>query len=379
MTSTSRQPSRVFMDINPWDFRSRNSDWRYVRYFLPRLREWEPQLDLVFQQSRRVTLAANVKTVRVALGRRAGFPASPRTREADKLDAAELMRSGCNVIFSHRGYPVNAGDVPVIWQSSILDPVMTDQYDSARDPAERQMEVAVRHEFFRRAAVVQVSTEAEAARLSQTFPELAGRFVPIPFFLPYLEAAPESQLERHKSDETIEVLFVGNDARRKGLDLLLAAFTSLPANLLQRARLTVISNFDDGKVQIPTGLGSERVTVLRGVPPASVLERMRRSHILVNVARFESYGFIFPEAMSQGMVCIGPDWEVQRELLDYGRAGVTLPCDAEAIRLALARLIDDPEYRYELARNGWIRFRERLHPSVVAKQYAELFDYPLTS
>jgi glycosyltransferase involved in cell wall biosynthesis len=360
---------RAFLDVAPWDCRSRNTDWKYVRFSLPRLREWVPELDLVVQQSRSVTIKTNYKAIRMAIGKRVGFPVGLREWETDQLDAAELKRSGCNVVFSHRGYPTNAGDVPVIWQSSILDPVMTMSYTGFGED-ELRPEKEIRHEFFGRAAKVQVSTEAEAIRLSRTFPELKGRFVPIPFFLPYLEAAPEQLLERHTSPETVEILFVGNDARRKGLDLLLAAFTSMPRSSRSRTHLTVVSNFDGLKVDMPD---MDHITVYKRLPQPAVVELMRRAHVLVNVARFESYGFVFPEAMAQGTVCVGPAWEVQRELLDEGRAGVNLPCDADAIQTSLIRLVEDDDYRLALASAGWERFNKQYAPAIVAGMYAKLF------
>ncbi len=361
---------RVFLDTYPWDYRSRrNTDWRYVRYLLPRLVEWEPELDLVLQASSRVTLIANLKAIRMAIGRRVGFPVGLREWETDQLDAEELRRSGCNVIFSHRGYPENAGDLPVIWQSSILHPEMTFSY-TGLDESALQPELEIRREYFSRAALVQVSTKAEAIRLDRSFPELAGRFVPVPFFLPHLKAVAEEALDRHRNPEKIEILFVGNEAKRKGLDLLLAAFSSLPELIRRQAHLTIVSRFDGAKIDLSS---LEGVTVLGGIAQEAVVALMRKAHILVNVARFESYGFIFPEAMSQGVVCVGPDWEVQRELLDEGNAGVNLPCEIGAIRDALVRLVEDEGYRIRLAVAGWTRFKEQLAPEVVARQYAEMF------
>ena len=368
-SSTTLRPVRAFLDVAPWDCRSRNTDWKYVRFSLPRLREWEPELDLVIQQSPYVTIRTNYKAIRMAIGKRLGFPVALRQWETDQLDAVELKRSGCNVVFSHRGYPTNAGEVPVIWQSSILDPIMTMSYTGLGEDG-LQPEKEIRHEFFARAASVQVSTEAEAIRLNRTFPELRGRFVPIPFFLPYLEGVPEQSLERHTSPETVEILFVGNDARRKGLDLLLSAFAGMPRGTRSRAHLTVVSNFDGQKIDLPN---MDDITVYDGLPQPAVMALMRRAHVLVNVARFESYGFVFPEAMAQGAVCVGPAWEVQRELLDDGRAGVNLPCDAGAIQAALVRLIEDDSYRLQLASAGWRRFNRKYAPQVIAALYAASF------
>jgi len=305
----------------------------------------------------------------MAIGRRIGLPLALQHRETDKLNARELSRSACKVIFSHRGYPTNAGDIPVIWQSSILDPVMTRSYQGG-DTSAQLAENELRHQLYHRAAIVQVSTVTEATRLSYTYPELAGKFAPIPFFLPDLNAVSVDLLERHNAPERVHLLFVGNEAWRKGLDLLLASFLQLPNSIRRRAHLTIISNFDDRKFTVPS---EDSITVLKGVPHNEVLQLMRKAHVLVNLARFESYGFIFPEAMSQGLACIGPDWEVQRELLDDGRAGINIPCDIDELQTTLVRLIEDDDYRYTLASAAHTRFQQKFSPAVVAEQYADMF------
>lgn len=365
----SKTSTRIYLDVAPWDFRPRNTDWRYVRHLLPRLVEWHPELDLVLQTSSRVTMLSNYKAIRMAVGRRVGLPLSLQSRETDQLDAQELHRSGCKVVFSHRGYPTNAGDIPVIWQSSILDPVMTRSYHGGDTPAQLA-ENELRHQLYHQASIVQVSTVAEAVRLSKTYPELAGKFTPIPFFLPDLHAVPVDLLERHHSPEKVQLLFVGNEAWRKGLDLLLTSFMQLPGSTRRHTHLTIISNFDDRKLNVPN---DESITLLHGAPHSTVMEQMRKAHALINVARFESYGFIFPEAMSQGLACIGPDWEVQRELFDDGRAGMNVSCDIEKIKAALIRIIEDNNFRYTLASAAHTRFQQMYSPNVVAQQYAEMF------
>lgn len=144
----------------------------------------------------------------------------------------------------------------------------------------------------------------------------------------------------------------------------------LPTVVQEMAVLTVISNFDRSPMRLPP---NDRITVLRGAESARVMAEMQRAHIFVNVARFETYGVVFHEAMSQGLACLAPDWEVQRELFDDGRAGLNLPCDAKAIESALERLIEDEEFRYKLGVAAWDRFQRRYAPAIVAAKYAELF------
>lgn len=360
---------RIFLDALPWDFRSRNTDWRYIRYVLARMTEFAPNLQFVTQTSPRVTVSGNVKAIRAAIGRRIGFPLTERQLWTHRLSAADLRRSGANVVFA-QAFPVNAGAVPLVWQSAVLDPAMQLNGHFGVSAQTLQDEIDVKRPLFQRAARVQMFSSAEVQRHRQSFPESADRFVATPYFVPHLRACQESALARHDAPGVVRVLFVGNHALRKGLPQLLDAFLALPAPVLARAHLTVISNFDRSPMRVPD---HPRLTVLRGAPSDVVLRHMRDSHILVNVAHFESYGVVFLEAMAQGMACLGPDWEVQREFFDGGRAGVNLPCDASAIRVALERLIENDAERARIGRAAWQRFQRHYAPEHAAARYRALF------
>jgi glycosyltransferase involved in cell wall biosynthesis len=303
------------------------------------------------------------------MGRRLGFPQSQWTADTDNLDAQELARSGCDLVFSHREFPLNAGAVPVVWMNALVDPEMVKSYFRLSQ-AQMDEEAEVKGRLFRQATVVQVCTEAEAARHARLFPDIAERFVPVPLFGPHLWSAPESVLEKHREASPVKLLFVGNTPRLKGLQETLDAYASLPEQVRRSTLFTIVSHLDGGSVDMPS---DPRITLHRGLPQADVIELMRASHVLVNASRFESYGMIFLEAMSQGTLCVGPNWEVQRELFDDGRAGINVQCDTGLLREAMLRAIQDGEHRLALASAGWRRFNQLYAPSVVAERYANLF------
>jgi glycosyltransferase involved in cell wall biosynthesis len=357
----------VFLDALPWDMRSRNTDWRYIRYTLPKLSEFVPELRFASQHSRWQTVGGNAKAIWAAAGRRVGMPISMHALSTGRLSGSDLRRSGANLIFC-QSYPLNAGTTPVVWENAIVDPEMQLEYGVA--PAQLEEEIAVKRPYFLKARKVQVFTEAEAERHRELYPQAGNRFFAVPWFAPHIKACDESNLEKHIRPAVINILFVGNNALRKGLPQLFEAFLSLSPMLLSRARLTVISNFDRSPLRVPS---HPQLDVIRGAGPKIVMEKMRQAHIFVNVAHFESYGVVFHEAMSQGAACLAPRWEVQRELFDNGRAGMNLKCESEAIRLALEALIDDETLRLQLGYAAWQRFQARYAPDVVARRYAQLF------
>jgi glycosyltransferase involved in cell wall biosynthesis len=300
-----------------------------------------------------------------------GMPIDRFEWVVDRLDARALARSGCDMVFSHRGFPGNSGDVPVIWMNGTPDPEMLKSYFGFGQ-AEIDEEIAVKGELFRRAAAVQVCTEVEAARLARNFPDIAERFVSVPLFAPDLRSIPEAAIEKHRRANPVRLLFVGNQPWLKGLPETLEVYSSLPAAIRQYTTLTIVSHFDGDRRRVPIP-DDPHILVRRGLSQTEVLELMRVSHVLVNVSRLESFGMVFLEAMSQGMLCLGPDWEVQREIFDEGHAGMNLRCEVGPLRAALLRAIEDEDHRIALASAGWRRFNERYAPEIVASKYANLF------
>jgi len=359
---------KVFLDELPWDVRPYNTDGTYVRSDLPQLSRFEPGLTFIAQRSQWLSFRENANIIRAALARRIGHPQDVQQELTSRLSRTELDRSGAQVVFSHRAFPLNAGAVPIVWQQAILDPVMQSAYGVSEAALTEERDV--KGALFRRCAMVQVSTKVESRRHAMMFPDIADRFVDVAFFSPRIAPGSRDALQRHFDKGPVRLLFVGRQAWRKGLDLVLEAFDSLPDSLKSMTTLTVISNFHRSPIRLPH---HPQISVVRDANPSQVLEEMKRSHIFLNPARFESYGLVFHEAMSQGLACIAPDWEVQRELFDEGRAGMLVAPEPKAIQRAIEALIGDQNLRFKLGEAAWERFGTHYHPAIVARRYAEIF------
>lgn len=77
--------------------------------------------------------------------------------------------------------------------------------------------------------------------------------------------------------------------------------------------------------------------------------------------------------MSQGAIPIVPDWEVQREIVDYGRAGIITTGEPAEIARILEELLDDPGHREALSWSARKRFADVYSPAKVALQLSALF------
>jgi glycosyltransferase involved in cell wall biosynthesis len=223
---------------------------------------------------------------------------------------------------------------------------------------------------FSQAAAVMVSTEAEVQR-HQAYYGNAARFEYCPFFLPHLALLPRqpAQSEAAPGNGTVKLLFVGNEATRKGLPLIVAALSKLPVSVQRRASLSVVSNFRDGRVDFR---GLFQVMVFSDLPYEGVSRLMSQSDVMLNAASFESYGWVFIEAMAHRLAVMAPDWEVQREIFDGGRAGVLVTPELDSVVHGLSALIDDEALRRRVGDNAHARFRDIYSPDVVAQRFIRI-------
>lgn len=101
---------------------------------------------------------------------------------------------------------------------------------------------------------------------------------------------------------------------------------------------------------------------------------MRKAHVYAMPSRFETFGFVFVEAMSQGCAVLGPDWEVQREIHGNGKAGKNVRPRKEAVCAALREICFDRTKRLLLAEAAIGRFVARYDPASVANSHLAMFE-----
>lgn len=357
---------RIYVQNPRWFLRPKNTDWRYLRFILPRVQEFEPDCRFHSAGSIRIVWDANVRYARQALNHRLS---RPHRQTGSYLDRNEFARSGCDAVFCHDDFPRNAENIPVIWQNSILDPEML----RARGDSEEFLaeEHAIKEEGFHRAEVVLVSTQAEQQRLGSWFPRIAAKFVGVPFFQPDVQPISSSQLaEKLHRSGPLRCLFVGHEAKRKGLERVYAAMTQLSPSLQRQIRLTVVSSHSDGPVPSPQ---LPDLQVIGAQNYSQVQQLFRESDVFLMPSFFESYGLAYIEAMAQGVIPMVPDWEVQRELVDNGNCGIITRGEPAHIAQSLEQLCDDRDFRTNLASQARARYAGRFAPQVVARQLHALF------
>ncbi len=172
-----------------------------------------------------------------------------------------------------------------------------------------------------------------------------------------------------RDPERVNLLFVGRLDPRKGVGHLLAAMPEVVERTRGRARLLVVGNSvlrPRLEARVPAALRSS-IRFLGHVPGADLPRWYATGDVFVSPASGnESFGIVLLEAMAAGRPVVATDIPGYRSVIQPGvNAEAFPPGDVPALARALARLVDDPDRRAELARRGRARALEFAWPGVV--------------
>jgi glycosyltransferase involved in cell wall biosynthesis len=163
-----------------------------------------------------------------------------------------------------------------------------------------------------------------------------------PFGQPLVRSGPPA---------TPTVLFVGKDFERKGGEVLLKAFP-LVRQRIPNARLHVV-----GPREVTRGLSDGVVIVGRVDDRARMAELFAGASAFVLPTLHDSFGFVFLEAMSMGLPCVGTRLFAIPEIIEDKVTGLVVdPGDATQLADAIVALLGDPAAAEEMGRRG----RERV-------------------
>ncbi|MCV2491120.1 glycosyltransferase family 4 protein [Geodermatophilus sp. YIM 151500] len=223
------------------------------------------------------------------------------------------------------------------------------------------------------ASVAHFLSEAHRSRYAR----VAGRSVTLPNAVP---VAPPSGTARRPA-----VVFAGVVGTRKGVDVLLEAWTSItgpvavPAGGAPRPGGGADGLADwvlhlygppDHDFAVPTEVPG--VVVHGEVPPAEVRAALAEASVAVLPSREEAFPVFLLEALAQRCAVVATDVGGVRELM--GDAGELVPAgDPAALGAALRRVLTDPDRRAELSSAAGRRAAERFDAALVARTWARTY------
>lgn len=106
----------------------------------------------------------------------------------------------------------------------------------------------------------------------------------------------------------------------------------------------------------------------------NIRDYFNESEIFVLSSRYEGFGMVLIEAMSQGAACIACDYKGrQREIIQNESQGLCVESEnEEALIKALSKMVEDREYRAKVQKNGWIRSKD-FSPDKIGDNWMHLF------
>lgn len=359
---------RVLM-LNPrYVVGRRNSDLRTYAM----LKELEPvqPVDFAMCGSSLLALQANFSYALAAGFWRTRLPANSDTsakvwnyaKRSVWLPRRVVQTYRPDAIYTLLLFPVNRVDVPIVLDMD-FNPW---GIPAIRDSVDRLLYVP--RWVIERSAVVMVRHEVSMAAFRKRFPDQAHKGIIVPSPLPGCEAIPEDQVRAKFAafgQPQINLLFVGNASREKGVRELLQAYLALKDRY--PLKFTVVSAFTDGPVSLPPD-----VRVLSDIPPSEVYRIMAETHIFALPATHDSHSRVFWEAMANGCTLIAPCFTPHQEL--FGEFGLTADSTSVAsITRSLETLVANPQLCLERAIHARAMFLKKYHYSIAIAAYYEAF------
>jgi glycosyltransferase involved in cell wall biosynthesis len=347
--------------------RPRNTDWLYTQ-LLARLTEFNPNLQVYLQHSFFASLAENLrKAADIIEGRtRLPVPVSLMAKQDSRFSRSDVRHANPDFIYGQA--PTNIPDIPLVFNCGPTFPDVLRKAGASEAFIARELKVKRR--CAARASLIVSHSRSNLDNLALIMPDQVAKMRCLPFFLPHLNALPEAEIEKKFSDTgKIRLLFIGREARRKGLPETLVAFQQLSAKFPSRLHLKIVTNFADGAVEIPA---HPDIELLGETSRDDVQRLLEQSHILLVPSRFESYGWVYLEAMAAGCITIAADGATQREILDDGHAGFAVGANPEKIVDTLTPFLALPETMLPQALAAQRHCASEYLPQAIAKRFEEL-------
>jgi len=347
--------------VNPnWTLQRHNTDARCVIDF-SNMNLFAKELAFQFIGSKSDYIKANINFLSQRLMQRKLFDPITLNGTTAKVDV--LYRYGGDVL----GLKVDEkSSIPLI--STMGFPTLNQ--DKLKGKAYLLQEAEKLVEFAKDCRLIHFHTDCMREQFLSIKPAWETMCFTAPFFLPHLKFLPEQSLiNKFSLNEQINILFVGADGVRKGLNELCEAIDIMADFLLaHQVSLTIVSKTAHSCKRF------KNVVQHNHMDRESVQMLMRQSHLYVMVPKREPFGLVYVEAMAAGCAVIADDDVPRHEILEGGNCGRLVEVNnVSLLATEIKTLIENRTELLELALKGWKRAKVRYAPEVVTKQYAQAF------
>lgn len=357
MNRTPQKSIKVYVDTPYWFIRPKNTDWQYTRSL--KGMEQFSSFSFFYSKEHRLVLEENISWLKNKL------IIKEQKKLERKLRADTIKWCEPDIIYSHGKLSIIEGNnPPTVWLYGVVDPKMRETAGVQKELIE--YEYSTLRKPFEACSAVLCPTQAYMLRHQEKFPYIADKFKYVPFYLNHLKATINpSILKKHFDDTKVHFLFVGRDAHRKGLDLILEAFKSLSPSQREKISLDIITSKPSKKKYF---LHHKNIYWHDEAPREKVISLMNKAHVFIMPSRFETYGFVYIEAMAAGCAVISAPWESQNEIFDNGNSGHISKPNVDSIKKAIVAMCDT-DYRISLAKKSLNKYNKEYINEVVSKNH----------
>lgn len=208
--------------------------------------------------------------------------------------------------------------------------------------------------YSRYSKIVCVSKQVELVLLNW-IPSNKGKTKVIP------NAVPIPKFLNPCSVKTYDILFVGRLTKQKSVEILLKAINILKNKYSRNLKIAIVG---DGELKenlnnLTVELGVNKEVKFLGVRK-DVKELMVSSKIFVLPSRWEGFGIVIIEAMSNMLPVIATSVGGIPELIENGKDGILVPPEnPKALARAINSLLENKELREKLSKTAYKKVREK--------------------
>jgi glycosyltransferase involved in cell wall biosynthesis len=184
------------------------------------------------------------------------------------------------------------------------------------------------------------------------------------------------KVTQKKGSGKVKLLYLGNLRWRKGLDILIEAYSILKKQDVE----LVIIGFGKGKAVIESLIKHKKIVndlkVLDRIPYKKTGYVYAEADIFVQPYRYpEPIGRTLIEAMRSGLCVITTGNDYHSPIIRTMKDGVLIyPCTNRKLAEKIQLLIDNPDLRMELSKNAQKRVAEVCHPKKIIEKYMEIYE-----
>lgn len=222
----------------------------------------------------------------------------------------------------------------------------------------------------RRAARVVTHSAAHAATVSNQYGIDAARITLVPHAVTDAGTVAAGGPRR--------ILAIAGPARRKGVDVLLAAFARVHARVPD-AELVIVgtspAELTAMLAELPQASASlaQCIRALGPLTDAELKEQWAAAAIVAVPSRYESFGLVAVEGMARGKAVVVTNGGALGEVV--GNGGIVVPLgDANALAEAIARVMEEPGLRERLGAAGRRRYESHYRPEALTTRMLQLIE-----